>query len=50
MRNAVIRKKVLREQAILRKYLFAPQRFIVPAGFEWSDVSEAQKTRLWASQ
>lgn len=31
MRNAVIRKKVLREQAIIRRYLLAPQRFIIGA-------------------
>lgn len=29
MRNAVIRKKKLREQALIRQYLLAPQRFIM---------------------
>jgi hypothetical protein len=31
MRNAVIRKKALKEQTLIRKYLFAPQRIIVPS-------------------
>ena len=50
MRNAVIRKKVLREQAMLRKYMFTPQRLIVPSvnQVEWTDANERQM-RIWAA-
>ena len=31
MRNAVIRKKLIKEQAIIRRYFFYPQRLIIPS-------------------
>ena len=53
MRNAVIRKKVLKEQALLRKYLFAPQRLIVPASMPVDDWNQPQFRRgvlgIWAT-
>jgi hypothetical protein len=43
MRNAVIRKKVLREQAIIRRFLLTPQRFIIgapPADVDWRRMAQ----------
>ena len=52
MRNAVIRKKVLREQAMFRKYMFTPQRLIVPASMpvDWTNEPTMRRNMLgmWA--
>ena len=49
MRNAVIRKKVIKEQADFRRYFLYPQRLIVtePMQVEWTEANE-RAMRLWA--
>lgn len=43
MRNAVIRKKLLKEQALIRRFIYQPQRIVVnvtdPAP-DWRDFSQ----------
>jgi hypothetical protein len=47
MRNAVIRRKLIQEQVIIRRYLFAPQRLIVPTtDISWDEYKNASG-RLW---
>lgn len=41
MRNAVIRKKLLKEQAIIRKFMHYPQRIIAPViDIDWTDANQ----------
>ena len=41
MRNAVIRKKALSEQAALRKFMYQPTRLITPAvTVDWTEANE----------
>ena len=49
VRNSVIRKKVIKEQAIIRRYFFYPQRLIVPAPerVEWTEAND-RAMRVWA--
>jgi len=49
VRNSVIRKKVIKEQAIIRRYFFYPQRLIVPAPerVEWMEAND-RAMRVWA--
>ena len=49
MRNAVIRKKVIKEQADFPRSFLYPQRLIVPASeqVEWTEANE-RVMRIWA--
>ena len=48
VRNAVIRKKVINEQALVRKYMLTPRRIIVP-DFRAANLKAIKdESRLWA--
>lgn len=47
MRNATIRKKLLKEQDMIRRFILYPQRLIVPAS---ADIAQWKNSpaHLWA--